>query len=76
VTDQTMTKADRDALIRLAKLRAKQAEREAETREKVLLAEVIDQLTAEFEANDALWADVVIVAEEAAEKANAHIRSQ
>jgi hypothetical protein len=71
-----ITKADRDALIRIAKLRAKQAEREAETREKVLIAEVHDQLTAEFEANDRLWADAVTVASEAVGKANAHIRAQ
>ena len=70
-----MTKADRDAVIRIAKLRAKQAEREAETREKVLLAEVIDQLTAEFEANDALWDEFVTVAQKEVDKANAHIRA-
>ena len=35
MTDPTpMTKADRDALIRIAKARAKQAEREAETQER------------------------------------------
>jgi hypothetical protein len=35
-----MTKADREALAVLARKRAKQAEREAVMREKVLLAEV------------------------------------
>ena len=72
--DQQMTNADRQSLIRVARGRARQAEREADMREKTLLAEVQDQLTAEFDAHDALWADAVIIAEEAAAKANAHIR--
>lgn len=71
-----MTKAERDQLIRIARRRAKQAEREAEMREKVLLAEVQDQLTAEFQANDALWADAVTIAREAAAKANAQIAAR
>jgi hypothetical protein len=45
-------------------------------REKVLLAEVIDLMTAEFEAHDALWADAVVIAEEAMVKANAQIAAQ
>jgi hypothetical protein len=68
-----MTRAERDQLSKLARMRAKQAEREAEAREKILLAEVQDQLTAEFDAHDALWAQAVVIAEEAAAKANAHI---
>jgi hypothetical protein len=52
-----MTKAERDQLTKLARLRAKQAEREAEAREKILLAEVQDQATAEYDARDQLWAD-------------------
>ena len=69
-------KAERDQLTRLARLRAKQAEREAEAREKILLAEVIDLMTAEFEAHDRLWADAVVIAEEAMAKANAQIAAQ
>ena len=42
----------------------------------MLLAEVPDQLSAELDAHDRLWADAVIVAEEAAAKANAQIRAQ
>jgi hypothetical protein len=72
--NDAMTKTERDQLTRLARLRAKQAEREAEAREKVLLAEVQEQLTAEFDAHDALWRDAVVVAEEAAAKANTQIR--
>ena len=71
-----MTKAERDQLIRLVRNRAKQAEREAEMREKVLLAEVQDQMTAEFQANDELWAEAVAIAKEAAERANAQIAAR
>jgi hypothetical protein len=67
---ERMTKADRDQLIRLVKARARQAKLEAETREKVLLAEVEDQITAEYSARDELWDEAVAIAEEAAAKAN------
>jgi hypothetical protein len=70
-----MTKAERDQLIALSRRRARQAEREAEMREKVLLAEVIDLMTAEFQAEDRLWKEAVTIAQEAAAKANAHIRT-
>lgn len=67
---ERMTKADRDQLIRLVKARARQAKAEAETREKVLLAEVEDQITAEYSRRDELWAEAVVIVEEAARKAN------
>jgi hypothetical protein len=70
-----MTKADREQLIRLGRLRAKQAERETEAREKILLAEVEDLLTAEYEARDQLWDDATLIAEDAAAKANAQIQA-
>src|SRR6476660_8722878 len=69
-----MTSAERGQLIRLVKARAKQAERDAEAREKTLYVEVIDLMTAEFEAHDKLWNDAVVIAEEAAAKANAQIK--
>jgi hypothetical protein len=65
MTDE-MTGRDREQLVKLVRARARQAVREAEMREKVLLAEVHDQLTAEFDAHDRLWADAVVIAEEAA----------
>jgi hypothetical protein len=71
-----MTRAERMDLIRLAKARAKQAEREAETQQKVHLAEVQDLLTAEFSAHDQLWSEAVALAKEAAAKANAQIKAQ
>ena len=72
--DQPMTNADRQSLIRIAKGRAKQAVREAEMREKIVLAEVLDLMTAEYAARDELWADAVAIAEEAAAKANTQIQ--
>jgi hypothetical protein len=71
-----MTPTERNQLIRLVKGRAKQAERDAEAREKTLMAEVLDLMTAEFEANDKLWNDAVVIAEQAAAKANAQIAAQ
>ena len=69
-----MTNADRQALIRIAKARAKQAEREAEMREKIVIVEVLELMTAEYAARDALWSDAVTIAEEAAAKANTQIQ--
>ena len=40
--DQKMTKSDRNELIRLAKARAKQAERDVDARMAVCKAEVVD----------------------------------
>jgi hypothetical protein len=76
MSDEQITKAERDQLIRIAKLRAKQAEREAEMREKILLAEVQDQMTAQFEANDELWSEAVVIAQDALAKANAQIQAR
>ena len=69
-----MTNADRQALIRIVKARAKQAEREAEMREKIVIVEVLDLMTAEYAARDELWSDAVAIAEEAAAKANTQIQ--
>jgi hypothetical protein len=71
-----MTKADRDALIRVARSRAKQTESEADTRAKTLLAEVLNDMTAEYAREDALFHDAVTIAEEAAKKANAQIAAR
>ncbi|HZO66335.1 MAG TPA: hypothetical protein VFB74_15140 [Kribbellaceae bacterium] len=67
---ERMTKADRDNLIRLVRLRARQAKQETETRERILLAEVEDQVAAEYSRRDELWAEAIVIAEEAARKAN------
>ncbi len=69
-----ISKADQATLVRLAKNRAKQAEADVDARMAVLYTEVVDQMAAEYEAQDALWANAVIVAEEATAKANDQIR--
>ena len=71
-----MTRADRDRLIKLARQRARLAKSEAVEREKILLAEVHDQMAAEFSAQDKLWAAAVAIAKDAAAKANDLIRAQ
>lgn len=71
-----MNKSERQELARLARLRAKQAKNEATQREKVLLSEIEDMLTAEYEARDEMWSEAVAIAEEAAQKANETIRNR
>jgi hypothetical protein len=53
-----MTKADRANLERLARKRAQAAISDITERTKVLRAEVEDQLSAEYDAYDELWADL------------------
>ena len=65
-----MNKGEREHLIRLARSRARLAKAEAAEREKILLAEVRDLMTREYQARDELWAEAVKIAEEAARKAN------
>jgi hypothetical protein len=65
-----MTRAERQELARLARLRAKQAKTEVDQRAQVLLAEVEDLMTAEFDSRDELWAQAIATAEQAARDAN------
>jgi hypothetical protein len=71
-----MPKGDRDALIKIAKARARQAEREADARRAVLMADVRNLVTAEHSARDELWRGAVEIAQEALLKANDQIRCQ
>ncbi len=71
-----MNKSERDDLIRLVRLRAKQARTDAETRAKILAAEVEDLMAGQFEAEDELWAQAVAIAEKAAVRANELIAEQ
>lgn len=75
MSDQPMTKADRDQLIRLVRARARQAKAETEQRQAVLLVEIEQELTAEYSARDQLWEQAVQIAEQAVEKANAEIQA-
>jgi hypothetical protein len=71
-----MNKGERGDLIRLVRLRAKQARSDAETRAKILAAEIEDLMAAQFEAEDELWAQAVVIAEKAAVQANERIAEQ
>lgn len=71
--DGRMTRSDRDDLIGLARKRAKLAKDRAAEREKILIAETEDLMTAAFAAEDALWAEAVAIAEKAARAANERI---
>jgi hypothetical protein len=76
MTGDSLSKADRDSLIRLVRQRAKVAKATADERKKVLLAEVDDLLTAEFQAQELLSVEAARIAQEAAQKANDQIRAQ
>jgi hypothetical protein len=69
-----LSKSDRDALIQIAKERARQGDREIDARRKVLIALVLDQVTAEYSARDELWAGAIAEIEEMEAKVNAQIR--
>jgi hypothetical protein len=75
-TPVPLSKSDRDNLIRIARQRAKQAEREADARAKTLLAEVLNDLAAEYDHQDQLWRDAVKISEEAVRATNARIVAQ
>jgi hypothetical protein len=71
-----MTRADRQDLIKLARLRARTAKAQVKEREKVLLAEVEDTLNAEFSRRDELWADAIAIAEATVAATNEKIRAE
>lgn len=66
-----MTRHDRDDLARVAKLRAKVAKSTVAQRQAELLADVEAKLSAVYGRDDAAWADVTAVAQEAVSKADA-----
>src|SRR5262249_44870115 len=59
---EPMRPADRNAMIRIVKGRAKQAEREVDARKAFVIAEAVNDATAEYAAQDALWKDAVTIA--------------
>jgi hypothetical protein len=70
----SMSSQDRAMLVRLVRNRAKHAKSEADQRKAVLLAEVEQELSAEYSARDEMWAAAVEIAQQAAVKANAEIQ--
>ena len=73
--DAPMTKADRGNLERLARKRAKLATSMIGERVKVLRADVEDQLSAEYEFDDAVWADITRQARVEVARADAQVAS-
>ena len=71
-----MTSGERENLIKLAKLRGTQAKREVDARLAEMKSDIQNDITAEHQANEELWAEAVTIANEAVEKANSHIRTQ
>jgi hypothetical protein len=66
-----MTQRDRDKLAGLARKRAKVSKQMVAERQKVLLADVEDQLSAEYDFGDEVWADITRQAQAEVAKADA-----
>jgi hypothetical protein len=71
-----MTAGDRNKLIQIAKGRAKLAKANLVEREKILLNETEEQLSAEFHLRDEVEAEVLAMAQEEVAKVNEHILNQ
>jgi hypothetical protein len=71
-----VNRAEREQLAKLARERARVAKKQAEEREKILIAETEDLMAAQFSAQDELWRDAVNIAIEAERKANDHIAAR
>jgi hypothetical protein len=69
----TMTKAEREELAKVARLRAKAARAGVEARQADLLADVERQLSAEFRRDHELWADITREAEQYVREADGRI---
>lgn len=68
-----ITRSDRDAIMRVLKMRAGTAKTEAEQRAAELLADFEEQLAAEHKANAPAWAEVTAAAQKAVNEADAEI---
>jgi hypothetical protein len=73
MTDERMTKAERDELAGIVRLRAKVARANVEARKAELLADFEDQIATKYRADDERWTDATAVAARAVEEANARI---
>jgi hypothetical protein len=70
---QRMTRAERDELTGIVKLRARVARANVETRKAELLADFEEQIATRYQADDARWAEATATAERAVAEANAQI---
>ena len=73
MNDKPMTKGERDQLAKLARQRAKLAKMLVTERERVLTADIEDQLSAQHQADDALWRDAIEVAKAAVAEADEQV---
>ncbi len=73
MVEEKMTKRDRDELGKILKARGRVAHRVTDHRAKELLADVERQLAARYEREADVWEDLIRVAEETVEKADAEL---
>lgn len=73
MTNETMTRRDREDLIRVARLRAKVAKAGVADQEARLLADVEQQLSAKYKLDDAVWADLTTAAQAAVADADQQV---
>jgi hypothetical protein len=76
VTDETMTRRDRDQLAQVAKMRARVAKSSIEQRELVLRSQVEDELKALFDTEDALARKAEETAAAVVRQANADLKER
>lgn len=68
-----MTKGERDNLARLARQRSKLAKEQIKERQKVLQADIEDQLAAQHRADEEIWADITRQAKAEVARADAKV---
>lgn len=73
MTDERLTRAERQDLLRVARMRAKHSRTMLDARKAELLADLEEQLSARFPVNDPRWEDVTREAEQAVAAANDRI---
>jgi hypothetical protein len=70
---RVLSKSDRDQLVRLARQRARLAKQQVVERQKALIADVEDQLAAEYSSDEEIWRDITRQAKAEVEKADKRI---
>lgn len=76
MTGPKLTRAERDDLVRVARLRAKVARSSIAAREAELLAEVEEQLSEAYRFDDDAWQDLTATAEDAVRRADAEVAAR
>jgi hypothetical protein len=76
MTEQTMTKAERDELAAVVRMRAKVTRAEIDTRRAAVVAEAEGQLATVFKAEDERWAAALAVARATVDDVNDRIKAE